>query len=126
LELGKQLAAPVVTGKHNMSFIYISSMDELKEGFCGILEPEYDEKKIALPTSDSLILVPGFAFDATLNRLGYGGGYYDKYMSENPEAYRIGIGFHSQYTQSPLPRESYDIPLDMLITDKMIKKGARK
>lgn len=125
-QLDKKLAAPVVTGKHDMCFIYISSVDGLKPGAYGILEPEFDKNKIALPTAKSFMLVPGFAFDASLNRLGYGGGYYDKYMAENPIVYKAGIGFYSQYTQSLLPHDDYDVPLDILITEKMIKKGVRK
>lgn len=126
LSLGKTVAAPLVTGKHDMCFIQISSLDELKNGSYNIPEPEYNEEKILTPSDKTLLLVPGFAFDGTLNRLGYGGGYYDKYMAENPSPFRVGIGFSVQYTKSLLPHDDYDVPLDILITEKEIIKGDRK
>lgn len=126
LKLGKTIAAPVVTGAHDMQFICFSSLDELKTGAYGIPEPVFEQSKIVTPTDKTLMLVPGFAFDPTLNRLGYGGGYYDKYMAENPAPIRAGLGFHVQYTTSHLPHDEYDVPLDILITDKLIKKGVRR
>lgn len=123
LETEKKLAVPLVTGKHDMCFIYINSPEELKEGKFGILEPAYDERNVAEPDENSLLLIPGLAFDATMNRLGYGGGYYDKYLSSHPEPFKLGICFHIQYTQVHLPHDPTDIPVDMFITENLVKRG---
>lgn len=58
----------------------------------------------------SYALVPALAFDQHHFRLGYGGGYYDRWLSENPHIHTIGVGFHEQLTDQ-LPRESQDIPV---------------
>lgn len=118
-ELNKRVAAPLVLNKEEMCFIYISSFSQLREGSFGIREPEYNPKRLALPTERSVMLVPGLAFDKALNRLGYGGGYYDRYMSEHPSALKIGIGYDVQYSEALLPRDKYDIPLDILITENI-------
>ena len=123
LELNKKLAVPLVTGKHDMCFIYIDSPEELKEGKFGIPEPEYREDRIAFPDDKSLMLVPGLAFDADMNRLGYGGGFYDKYLSNYEDTFTIGICFHIQYTQVHLPHDPTDIPVKMFITENMIKRS---
>ncbi|MCP5381292.1 MAG: 5-formyltetrahydrofolate cyclo-ligase [Kordiimonadaceae bacterium] len=71
--------------------------------------------------SPEVLLVPLLAFDEKGSRLGYGGGYYDRTLEklrrENPEVYAIGIAFDDQKLDS-IPMESYDQPLDMVITEK--------
>lgn len=118
-ELNKQVAVPLVLDKEKMCFIYISSLSDLKEGSFGIREPKYDSEKLAVPTKHSIMLVPALAFDKSLNRLGYGGGYYDRYMAENPAPLKTGIGFSVQYSEELLPRDEYDLPLDILITENI-------
>ncbi len=125
-ELNKRVAFPRVINKEEMCFIYVSSLEELRAGSYGIWEPEYSEDKIALPDETTLMLVPALAYDAYLNRLGYGGGYYDRYLEKHTKPCKVGIGFHIQYTQSHLPHNPRDIPVDILITEKIIKKGAVK
>lgn len=119
-ELNKQVAVPLVLNIEKMCFIYISSLSDLKEGNFGIREPKYNIEKLAVPTEHSLMLVPGLAFDKSLNRLGYGGGFYDRYMSENSAPLKVGIGFSVQYSEEALPRDEYDLPLDILITEKLM------
>ncbi len=126
LELKKSLAVPYVINKQEMCFIYINSFKELKKGSYGIMEPVFDLSNVAIPTENTLMLVPGLAFDAFLNRLGYGGGYYDRYLAQYPQPYKVGIGFFEQYTQSHLPHTEKDITLDIIITQSKIIKGAIK
>lgn len=117
-ELGKKVAVPLVLSSEEMCFIYINSLSDLKAGSFGIQEPEYNAEKIALPTDKSVMLVPGLAYDNDLYRLGYGGGYYDRYMAKHPSPFKVGIGFQVQYSEEPLPRDKYDLPLDLFITEK--------
>ena len=64
-----------------------------------------------------LILVPCLAFDDSNHRLGWGGGWYDKFLAQQPQAYKIGLGFGGGHIEVGIPREPHDIPLDEVITE---------
>ena len=76
------------------------------------------EENILNPDS-SLIIVPGLAFDTSLNRIGYGKGFYDRYFSENESAsfIKCGIAFELQLCEK-IEADANDQPLDMLVTEK--------
>ena len=76
--------------------------------------------KIAYKNID-LILVAGIAFDRDGYRLGYGLGYYDKFLAKLPKALKIGLCFDLQIVEK-VPRESYDVPVDMIVTDEEVIK----
>ena len=103
-------------GKNNMmNFFQWSPQDPLKINKYGI--PETISKKKVNP---GVLLVPLVAFDKQLNRLGYGGGYYDRYISKFQDSHKIikiGIGFSFQKVKS-LPINEYDKKLDFVITEK--------
>ncbi|MBR1443962.1 MAG: 5-formyltetrahydrofolate cyclo-ligase, partial [Firmicutes bacterium] len=81
---GKKVAVPVVTDKaHEMIFIEINSDTPLIKSKMGILEPAPDISKQLTPTPLSVIIVPALAAGRDFYRIGYGGGYYDKFLSEN-------------------------------------------
>ncbi|HET7529099.1 MAG TPA: 5-formyltetrahydrofolate cyclo-ligase [Candidatus Saccharimonadales bacterium] len=76
-------------------------------------------KKQKLPTAKfDLILVPCLAFDKDNYRLGWGGGFYDRFLAGQPQAYKVGACFHNGYLDGKLPRQAYDIPLDTVVTEK--------
>ncbi len=86
----------------------------------GIDEPL--EKRISTNKSKNLIdcaLVPGIAFDKFGNRIGFGCGYYDKFLKSNPDIYKIGLCYEFQIVDS-IRTDSFDIPMDMLITEKRV------
>ncbi len=83
----------------------------------GILEP-IDVMKIAYKNID-LILVPGIAFDKEGNRIGYGFGYYDKFLARVPKAIKIGLCFDLQIVDK-IPKEEHDVPVDIIITEKRV------
>ena len=117
LSLGKKVAYPKCTDKDgNMEFYYINSVSELCEGMYGIYEPESYKELKAVPSCESLIVVPGLAFDTYGYRLGYGKGYYDRYLSLYP-CKAVGIAFSECFCKE-LPHGIYDFKINCLITDK--------
>lgn len=96
-----------------MVFYRIVPEEELKEGYKGILEPDisvaherfvFDKEK----SDDVLMIMPGVAFDAGRNRIGYGKGFYDKYLTDKPELHTIAVGFAMQMVQE-IEAEATDI-----------------
>lgn len=81
----------------------------------GIPEPaEQPEAPLQIPLG--VILVPGLAFDRMGTRLGMGKGYYDRFLKQYPESISIGVAFQEQVLDQ-LPKDPYDSPVDMLVTD---------
>ena len=103
------------TNNHLMNFYLINSLDELKKSSFGILEPS-NQSKIINKENIDLLIVPMVAFDSNHNRLGYGGGYYDRYL-KNYAGRVIGLAFSFQQTEA-LPVESFDIPIKTIIDEK--------
>lgn len=112
LKAGKEVAIPKIE-EHVMSFYKIQSVEELQTGYFNIPEPVNKIK----PSTPDIVLVPGVAFSYGLERLGYGGGYYDRFLTE--DVLKIGLAFDFQLYEE-LPVESHDIPMDIIITDKEI------
>ena len=109
---GKRVAVPKVEGS-TMSFYEITSFAQLKPGCWGILEP-HDCQKI--DWDEALMIVPGVAFDKWRHRIGYGGGFYDKYLSGHPNCVTVAIAFDFQIV-AEVPTEIFDIVPQMLITE---------
>lgn len=118
LKMGKNVYLPLCDIKANtMSARKITSREELTLGAYGILEPSGEEIK---PQDIDFVVVPMVAFDRNRTRLGYGGGYYDRYLP-NTSAVKCGLAFSVQEAEG-LPHGEYDIPLDMIITENEIIK----
>ena len=108
---GKCVYVPKVEGRE-IQFYQIQSLTELQEGYKGIPEPKGNTKRYFFAPEQAakcLLLMPGNVFDPLGNRLGYGGGYYDRYLADK-EALRlrsIGIGFRCQQAET-VPTEETD------------------
>ena len=116
-EKNYQISLPVIKKNFNMDFYRWSFDDPLKINQYGIPEP--NSKKLIYP---DVILVPLVAFDNNLNRLGYGGGYYDrliKKLSKKKKILKIGLAFSIQKINN-VPITKYDKKLDYIVTDKYI------
>lgn len=99
-----------------MDFYVIRDKSELSIGSYGILEPVTDT--IIYPDEKSLIIMPGLVFDTKGNRIGYGGGYYDKYISEYNLGLKAAICFDFQIIEENIIEvEDTDVVPDMIITD---------
>lgn len=112
LGAGKKVCVPKIEGEKMLSVPY---SDKLKQGAFGIFEPERGEE-----TTCAVAVTPLLAADGRGYRLGYGGGYYDRYFAEHPQVLRVGIGYEGQFTEE-LPREETDLPLDALVTEKCVR-----
>ncbi len=116
----KTVALPVV-GKNEgeMFFIKITDVNKLKPNKYSILEPEFCEKNIASANDKTLSIIPGLVFSADKHRIGYGGGYYDRFMAQNKTLANIALAMDFQVIQT-LPYEKFDISVDKIITQSKI------
>lgn len=116
MEQGIRIAVPRVNGKE-MDFYHISSCDELTPGAFGIPEPVGNDR--CIPTQKDVIIMPGLAFDKNGNRIGYGGGYYDKYLSMHHNVKKIAVAYDFQVVEE-VESEITDILPDYIVTDRGI------
>lgn len=118
-------ALPTITshgvgGGSGMSFIATTTEEQLHPAPpFGILEPRYVSADIVTPDSKTLILVPALAIDASGFRLGYGGGYYDRYLSAYREATALGTVFSPFYPRW-LPTDEHDISVGYVATEQRL------
>lgn len=119
LKSGKKVAVPLCdTENTTMEFYYISSRADLKNGCYGLLEPDAERCGKAFGRDAQLMLVPGLVFDRNGYRLGFGKGYYDRYISDY-KGLKVGICY-SQCVEKELPLGKFDRPSDIVVTDKYI------
>jgi len=112
-----KVSLPIIKKNNQMNFYSWSRKDPLKLNKFGIPEPVSSE--ILYP---DILFVPLVAYDSSLNRLGYGGGYYDRYMKKLEkikQVTKIGLAFSFQKVSS-IPINQYDKRLDFIITEKEI------
>lgn len=74
-----------------------------------------------IPAIFDVIIVPMLGFDESLHRIGYGGGYYDRFLAEQPKAMKIGVCYESGFIRD-LPTEDHDIPMDIIITEEKVRR----
>lgn len=112
---GKQVAFPRVSGEE-MFYFEASDFLKLHPGTFGVMEPV---ETYPVEWESGLMLVPGVAFDRKGNRMGFGKGYYDRYLSEHPGCTRMGIAYECQVGDQ-IPAEETDMPLHYLATEQGI------
>ena len=108
---GKRVAVPKCYGDE-MKFLWIDSMDGIEPGYCNIPEPVFDE-----PVADdttALVLMPGLAFDPQGHRIGYGGGFYDKFLEAEPNHPTVALCYGFQMFEH-LEVDAHDIPVDTVL-----------
>lgn len=118
LSKGKRVCVPKVISKEKgMKAISISCLEDLKPGAMGILEPDFEEAKVVSEKDIDLVLVPGTAFDSIGGRLGYGGGFYDKFLKLlREDCHKIGLGYRIQLVEE-IPMDKQDVFIDKIITE---------
>ena len=115
---GKRVVVPrTLRGQTELEHLLYEGDKQLKISRLGIPEPETGE---LVPVDElDLVLVPMLAGDRQKNRLGYGQGYYDRFLAGSP-AIKAGLLFEMCLSPDPLPVNSHDVPLDYLITEQGI------
>ena len=107
---GKRVAVPKVYGDE-MKFIYLDDLTQIAKGYAGIPEPVADEPVAC--DRNALVLMPGLAFDPQGHRIGYGGGFYDKFLASEPEHPTVALCYDFQMLPQ-LDTEEFDIPVDQV------------
>lgn len=108
---GKRVAVPKVYGDE-MRFIYLTDLTAVETGYAGIPEPIADGPVADDPAA--LVLMPGLAFDPAGHRIGYGGGFYDKFLASEPEHPTLALCYDFQMLPH-LQTEAFDIPVDCVL-----------
>ena len=111
LKDGKNVALAKCFGE-DMRFIHVSDLNTLSKSKSGVPEPIADE-----PVGDdetALVLMPGLAFDAAGHRLGYGKGYYDKFLAREPHHPTVALCFDFQMLDS-IEHDPHDVPVDLVL-----------
>ena len=113
LARGKKVCVPRIEGGVMRSVPYA---EPLEAGAYGILQPKGGEE-----TTCRVALTPLLAVDGEGYRLGYGGGYYDKYFALHPDVLRVGLAYAGQAVEG-LPQEQTDMPLHAVVTEKGVTR----
>ncbi len=121
---GKRVAVPrCVPGTRDMEFYWINGVEELEPGTFGVLEPRPDPKRKVTDFSNGLCLVPALCYDWRGYRLGYGKGYYDRFLA-GFGGHMIGVCY-SDCIRRKLPHGRFDRPVELLVTDRYLRRTAR-
>jgi len=118
LKLNKEIYVPITNpDKHKIKPSQILGFNELELGFYNILTPKKEAIRYVDPKEIDLVIVPGVVFDRKGYRIGYGGGYYDRFLPLlNANVPKISLAFDLQLINR-VPRDYYDIPVDIIITE---------
>lgn len=118
----KRVFAPKVEGM-DIRFYEVYGMEEFRDGYQGIREPEGEESRLftaqMTAQEECLLLVPGAVFDRERGRMGYGKGFYDRYLAAFPELHSAALAFECQIAKR-VPIEAHDKKPDIIVTDKGI------
>ena len=120
-KMGKHVAAPRLIGSQ-MVFARIQSEKDLIPGNWGIPEPKKNCPVIREHDSRTVVIMPGVAFDCSRNRIGYGGGYYDRYFAGYDSVYKIAAAYDLQIVEQ-VPAEPFDLKPDCIVTESHIYAG---
>lgn len=98
----------------------IKNLNELEPKTLGILEPKGNFIREFSPKKLDLVIVPGLVFDKNGHRIGYGYGYYDRFLKKlDKDVVKIGFGFEFQIVDK-IPEEKHDVPVDIMVTEKRV------
>lgn len=117
---GKTVAVPRCLPQHRLEFVAVTSLEQLMPAPFNLLEPP---KELPALTEDSIeasiCIVPALLVDIKGYRLGYGAGFYDRFLSAYPGK-KICLAYHSNLSKILLPHTEFDVPVDMVITESNV------
>lgn len=123
-EGGKRVFAPRVEGL-DVQFYEIYSLTDLRPGYQGIREPEVNEEKLftkqLADENKCVLLLPGSVYDRALGRMGYGKGFYDRFIHKFPNLTKAGLAFDCQIAKQ-VPVDENDKRVDMVVTETEVIK----
>lgn len=123
LKMNKWISVPIThTQEKRMDAVHITDMSkDLVPGYCNIPEPHPDilHDNITEPENIDVVIIPGSVFDMRGGRMGYGGGYYDRFLEKIPYATRIGLAYDLQIVDK-IPLQAHDELLDYTVTEQRI------
>ena len=111
----KILAIPFIVGKGEMRAVEVPNFDALEFGALNILTVKKNLRNFIAPAQIDCIIVPGAAFDKNFNRLGLGGGYYDRFLLQAVNAKKVALAYDFQLVDS-LPIENHDTKINFILT----------
>lgn len=112
---GRSVLVPIVEQDGTLQWSRLESLDELEPGAFGVPEPRAECRRLVNAAHDALVIVPCVAFDSSGHRLGYGKGYFDRFL-ERHRGRTVGLAFETQKIEH-LPVEEHDVPLDIVLTE---------
>ena len=112
----KILAIPLIIGRGTMRPVFLPTVEDLVVGDFGIMTVRQDKRQFVEFDNIDCVIVPGAAFDRQGNRLGLGGGYYDRFLQRVPNAKRVALSFDYQLLET-VPAEPHDAKMDLIITE---------
>lgn len=120
---GKKVVVPICqTSDKSLVLSELWSMEELSPGTMQIPEPKDMLVRPVSPDVVDLVLLPGVAFDVAGRRLGYGGGYFDRFLTRlRPDSLKIALAYEFQVLQF-LPAEEHDMPVDIIVTEESVRR----
>lgn len=125
LDQDKEVYVPRCRGENQgcMDFFRITGLEDLKPGYRGIDEPCPDPSNLFVNQGRALCVLPALAFDRQGCRLGYGQGFFDRYLKSLPGPRPLLIGFAYEFqVVDHLPADEWDVPVDMVITERAFFK----
>lgn len=121
LSHGKQIILPRVDKENKKLLLYkIKDINELAQGYMGILEPSVSEGKLTGLDDIDLIIIPGAAFDVLGSRLGYGAGFYDRLLAGMKKKIPIIAPAYEEQIVDDIPSEPHDVKVTKIITDRRV------
>ncbi|KNY24803.1 5-formyltetrahydrofolate cyclo-ligase [Pseudobacteroides cellulosolvens] len=121
----KTMCVPVVSdaedgSRHIIASVLTDTKSELCKGCFGIMEPKSEYIRLLDPKKIDLVIVPGVVFDENRNRIGFGAGFYDRFLRNvRNDCIKVGLAYEFQIVDD-VPVDDFDIPMDIIITEKRV------
>ena len=124
LKRNKELYFPTSNIKeHKLTFYRVMNLDkDFHKGFYDIMEPNERLPEFVNSKEEIISITPGLVFDKKLNRIGYGAGFYDRFLSAHPNILKLAPVFAEQVVES-IDVQSHDVPMDIIVTEDVVLKG---